>query len=87
MVIVTYSLRGLYFAIIEEAKTPIAITGTVVGIISILGFTPDIFMSLLSGYMLGEHPTVVEYQTLFQIFTFFPLVGLLATFGFRKSIR
>ena len=87
MVVGTYSLRGLYFAIIEEAKTPIAITGTVVGIISVLGFTPDIFMSLLSGYMLGGNPTVVEYQNLFQLFALFPLVGLLATIGFRKVIR
>jgi MFS family permease len=87
MVIGTYSLRGLYFAIIEEAKTPIAITGTVVGIISVLGFTPDIFMSLLSGYMLGENPTVVEYQNLFQVFLFFPLVGLLATVGFRRYLN
>ena len=86
MVIGTYSLRGLYFAIIEEAKTPIAITGTVVGIISVLGFTPDIFMSLLSGYMLGKDPTVVEYQNLFQVFTLFPLVGLIATVGFRRVI-
>jgi nitrate/nitrite transporter NarK len=86
MVIGTYSLRGLYFAIIEEANTPIATTGMVVGIISVLGFTPDIFMSLISGYTLGEHPTVANYQTLFQIFTFFPLVGLLATLGFRKAI-
>jgi len=87
MVVGTYSLRGLYFAIIEEAKTPANITGTVVGIISVLGFTPDIFMSLLSGYMLGKDPTIVEYQNLFQIFLIFPLIGLLATIGFRNVIR
>lgn len=87
MVIGTYSLRGLYFAIIEEAKTPFAITGTVVGIISVLGFTPDIFMSLISGYMLGKDPTVAEYQNLFTVFTLFPLVGFLATVGFRKAIQ
>lgn len=87
MVVGTYSLRGLYFAIIEEAKTPANITGTVVGIISVLGFTPDIFMSLLSGYMLGKDPSITEYQNLFQIFLIFPLVGLLATIGFRKAIR
>lgn len=87
MVIGTYSLRGLYFAIIEEAKIPIAVTGTLVGIISFIGYTPDIFMSLLSGYMLGENPTVVQYQNLFQLFTLFPLVGLFATIGFRKVIK
>lgn len=86
MVVGTYSLRGLYFAIIEEAKTPANLTGTVVGIISVVGFTPDIFMSLLSGYMLGKDPSIVEYQNLFQLFTLFPIVGLLAVIGFRKVI-
>ena len=82
----TYSLRGLYFAIIEETKTPIQLTGTLVGIISVVGFTPDIFMSLFNGYMLGENPTIIEYQNLFTTFTIIPIVGLLAALGFRKSI-
>ena len=82
----TYSLRGLYFAIIEETKTPIQLTGTLVGIISVVGFTPDIFMSLFNGYMLGENPTIIEYQNLFTTFTIIPIVGLLAALGFRSSI-
>ncbi|PQJ78849.1 MFS transporter [Polaribacter porphyrae] len=83
----TYSLRGLYFAIIEETKTPIEFTGTLVGIISIVGFTPDVFMSLFNGYMLGENPTIVEYQNLFSTFIIIPIVGLIAALGFRKSIK
>ena len=83
----TYSLRGLYFAIIEETKIPIQLTGTLVGIISVVGFTPDIFMSLFVGYMLGKDPTIVEYQNLYTLFTIIPIVGLLATFRFRKAIK
>jgi nitrate/nitrite transporter NarK len=86
MALGTYSLRGLYFAIIEETKTPIQMTGTLVGIISVVGFTPDIFMSLFIGYMLGETPTIIEYQHLFTTFTIIPIVGLIAALGFRKSI-
>ena len=86
MALGTYSLRGLYFAIIEETKTPIQLTGTLVGIISVVGFTPDIFMSLFIGYMLGENPTLIDYQHLFTTFTIIPIVGLLAALGFRKSI-
>ena len=81
----TYSLRVLYFALLEEIKTPIQLTGTLVGIISIIGFTPDIFMSLFTGYILGKNPTVIEYQQLFSFFTLFPLLGLIAAMGFRKS--
>jgi len=86
MALGTYSLRGLYFAIIEETKTPIQMTGTLVGIISVIGFTPDIFMSLFIGYMLGENPTLIEYQYLFTTFTIIPIVGLIAALRFRKSV-
>ena len=82
----TYALRGLYFAIIEETKTPIQLTGTLVGIISVVGFTPDIFMSLFIGYMLGENPTLIEYQNLFKYFTIIPIIGLIATICFRRLI-
>ena len=87
MALGTYALRGLYFAIIEETKTPIQLTGTLVGIISVVGFTPDIFMSLFVGYMLGENPTIVEYQNLFSYFSIIPIIGLIAAIGFRKAIK
>jgi membrane protein DedA with SNARE-associated domain len=61
-------------------------TGTLVGIISLVGFTADIFMLLFLGYMLGENPTLTDYQHLFTTFTIIPIVGLLAALGFRKSI-
>ncbi|MDD7912992.1 hypothetical protein [Polaribacter ponticola] len=87
MALGTYALRGLYFAIIEETKTPIQLTGTLVGIISVVGFTPDIFMSLFVGYMLGENPTIIEYQHLFSYFSIIPIIGLLATIGFRANLK
>lgn len=87
MALGTYALRGLYFAIIEETNTPLQLTGTLVGIISVVGFTPDIFMSLFVGYMLGKDPTIIEYQNLYTLFTIIPIIGLLATIGFRKAIK
>lgn len=85
MVVGIYAMRGLYFALIEEAKTPLAITGTVVGIISLIGYTPDIFMSLITGFVLGENPTIVEYEMLFKVVIMFPVIGILATIGFKFS--
>jgi MFS family permease len=87
MALGTYGLRGLYFAIIEETNTPLQLTGTLVGIISVIGFTPDIFMSLFIGYMLGKDPTIIEYQNLYSLFTIIPIIGLIAAIGFRKSIK
>ena len=85
MALATYSMRGLYFALLEEIKTPLQLTGTLVGIISVIGFTPDIFMSLFIGHILGENPGVSEYKQLFSLFTLFPIIGLIATLLFRKK--
>jgi nitrate/nitrite transporter NarK len=41
--IALYALRGIYFALIAESRIPLQATGTAVGVISVAGFTPDIF--------------------------------------------
>ncbi len=38
-----YAARSLYFAVMERGQIPLALTGTAVGLISIIGYTPDIF--------------------------------------------
>ena len=42
-----FAMRGIYFALLEEGGVPVAVTGTAAGIVSAVGFTPDIFMPLL----------------------------------------
>lgn len=44
-------------------------------------------MSFFNGYMLGDSPTITEYQNLFKIFTVIPFAGLFAALGFQKRIK
>ncbi len=37
--IAVYTLRGVYFALIQETKIPLGLTGTAVGVISVIGYT------------------------------------------------
>jgi hypothetical protein len=36
-----FGLRGLYFALFEEASVPRAFTGTAAGLVSVVGFSPE----------------------------------------------
>ena len=45
-----YALRGIYFSLLEQGGIPIAVTGTATGVISLIGYTPDIFMPTLGGH-------------------------------------
>ena len=78
----TYTIRALYFSIMQEGKIPIALTGTAVGVISVIGYMPDIFATPLFGYFLDKHPGIVGHQYVFGILTIFSIVGLSASIKF-----
>jgi len=82
-----YALRGLYFALFEEARVPLAVTGSAVGLVSVLGFTPDIFMGPLMGYLLDRSPGAPGHQHVFATVALFGLVGLAASLLFRRVTR
>ncbi|WP_299113447.1 MFS transporter [uncultured Winogradskyella sp.] len=87
MALGVYSARVLYFATLEEAKIPLAVTGTAVGFISIVGYTPDIFAGLLMGYFLDANPGTIGLQNAFGIMGLFTLIGLIASYLFYKHSK
>lgn len=82
-----YGLRGLYYALFQESKIPLAITGSAIGFISVIGYTPDIFMGPLMGYILDNNPGSAGHQYLFGVLAIFGVVGLIASLFFRKSLK
>ncbi|WP_420579781.1 MFS transporter [Reichenbachiella sp.] len=79
-----YAVRGLYFSLVQEARIPLNISGTSIGIISVIGFTPDIFMGPFMGYLLDENPGALGHQLVFLTLAGFAFIGLIATHQFRK---
>ena len=83
----TYAVRALYFSVFNEGCIPIKMTGTAVGIISIVGYTPDIFATPIIGYLLDNYPGPLGYQYLFMMLFLFSLLGLIASINFSKNLK
>ncbi len=83
----TYAVRALYFSVFNEGCIPVKITGTAVGIISIVGYTPDIFATPIIGYLLDNYPGPLGYQYLFMMLFLFSLLGLIASINFSKNLK
>ncbi len=79
-----YSIRTLYFAVLQEGKIPLAITGTAVGLISVIGYTPDIFIGPIMGYLLDSSPGIQGHQQVFMMLSVFSALGLFASIRFSK---
>jgi nitrate/nitrite transporter NarK len=82
-----FALRGLYFAIMKEGRIPLAFTGSAVGFVSLLGYTPDVFMGPLMGYLLDRSPGATGHQHVFWVVTGFALLGLAASLVFQCVTR
>jgi nitrate/nitrite transporter NarK len=80
-----FALRGIYFALLEEGGTPLALTGTITGIVSVVGYTPDVFMPLVGGAFLDRYPGALGYRYFFLFIAFLCLLGLLAALSILKK--
>lgn len=78
--IAVYALRGIYFSLIEESRVDRRITGSAVGLISVLGFTPDIFFGAITGRILDANPGAVGFQHYFMLMAVICSMGMLLTF-------
>ena len=85
--IAIYGFRGLYFALFEEARVPFAVTGTAAGLVSLLGYSPDIFVSLVGGALIDRSPGVAGHQQFFWFIAAFSALGIIATVAFGRMSR
>lgn len=85
--IAIFAHRGIYFALLEECQISPLMTGTAAGLISMIGFTPDIFMPLIGGMLLDSYPGPKGYQIYFGFIALLCCFGLLATLLIGRSRR
>lgn len=85
--VAVYGLRGVYFALLEESKIEVSLTGTAAGVISFIGFTPDIFFGSLTGRILDSSTGLEVYQYYFALLAAFSLVGMIAAFLLARHFQ
>ncbi len=80
-----FALRGIYYALLEEGGVPRSMTGTVTGIVSVAGYTPDIFIPMLGGFLLDRYPQGMGYRYFFLFIALLSLAGMLSALSFLKG--
>jgi MFS family permease len=74
-----YALRAIYFAVLGDLHIPENLIGTTVGIVSLVGYLPDMFFGAFTGYLIDNFKGIVGYQYVFGITAIFLLIGSLAS--------
>lgn len=85
--IAVFALHAIYFALLAESGVPLAVSGTAVGLISVVGFTPDIFVAPAMGFLLDNNAPIAGHQLVFLGLFLFALLGFVATLIFMRQLR
>ncbi|WP_152557229.1 MFS transporter, partial [Photobacterium sanctipauli] len=72
---------GVYFAQFADGKVPVYMFGTATGIVSFVGFMPDVFVHPLIGSWLDSYQGIEGYNYLFGLMAVFATMSLLASFS------
>lgn len=79
--LMTYAIRGLYWSIIKHLQVPESKLGLAIGIISMLGYSPDIVIPLINGYIMDQAATQqAGYQMYFGYTIAMTLVGVVSCY-------
>jgi sugar phosphate permease len=81
-----YACRALYFGVMQVGKIPLTLTGTAVGLISLIGYTPDIFVGPAYGMLLDAHPgQEIGFQNVFWMLSAFSFIGTIAALLYHRK--
>ncbi|GGG47874.1 MFS transporter [Croceivirga lutea] len=81
-----YATRALYFGVMQVGKIPLALTGTAVGLISLIGYTPDVFAGPAYGMLLDAHPgEEIGHQYVFLMLSAFAFIGAIASLLYHRK--
>jgi len=82
-----YASRGLYWACPGEARTPSYIMGTTVGICSVIGFLPDVFVYPIVGHWQDTLPAAEAYRNMWLMGLCALCMVIVFTFLLARKIR
>ncbi|MEZ0604346.1 nitrate/nitrite transporter [Paraburkholderia sp. IW21] len=85
--ILTYAIRGLYWSLLDRCNIPVETMGLAIGLISVLGYSPDVFLPLINGYLTQNFPGVFGYQLYFGYVAGMAVLGGFAGLALRNMLN
>ena len=73
--VVLHGVRGVYYSTMSETGIPVSMTATATAVVAVLGYTPDMFMSLWCGHILDAYGYEAGFKKIFAIMVIFGIIA------------
>lgn len=84
--IILLGMKGVFFAPLDEVRVPREYTGIAAGIVSFIGYVPDMFINSYYGGLLDSHPGIKGYNLIFLSMIALCVIGLICGIVLYKLV-
>ena len=84
--LMTYAIRGIFWATLDSCNIPIAIKGLAIGVMSLIGYAPDIYLPLVNGVLLDAYPGKTGYSLYFGGIVVMGFLGTLSAWRLHAIV-
>lgn len=82
----TYAVRGIFWATLESCNISNNVKGLAIGLISLIGYSPDVYLPLLNNYLLALYPGKTGYAIYYNVIAGMGLLGALAAWRLKQIV-
>ena len=83
----SFTVRGLYWALLDKCQVPAPVVGLAIGVVSMVGYLPDIFLPKINAALLGMYPGLTGFKVYYGYIALCGVLGAAGVFYFKKSTR
>lgn len=83
----TYAIKGLYWALLDHCPVPRHIVGLAIGLVSFIGYLPDVLLPLYDGFLSRHYPRDQSFRIYFTSISLCGYLGALLCVVFWRRSR
>jgi sugar phosphate permease len=83
----TYAIKGLYWALLDHCPVPRELTGLAIGLVSFIGYLPDMLLPLYDGWLSRAYPRAHAFQVYFTSIALCGFLGACISAWFHRRNR
>lgn len=82
--LLTYGIRGIFWATLERAEVDVRLKGLAIGLLSFVGYAPDFYQPWISARLMEAFPGKLGFDLYYWLVASFGVLGALATLRLRR---
>ena len=83
----TYAIKGLYWALLDHCPVPRHIVGLAIGLVSFIGYLPDVLLPLYDGFLSRHYPRDESFRIYFTSISLCGYLGAALCIVFWRRSR